>query len=1040
MTLPGENFAFNLLNDDDFFDLFSSDTDTQQSNYDCTNHENRVAHEINLLANSMNFDENNDMQYSSSEYFTVNQFKSLKRLNESFSIMHLNIRSLNRNFEGLRLLMDNSLQSSFSVIGLTETWATQGSASLYSLPGYDFIENSRCKRIGGGVALYIKQNLDYIIHNGLNCMSEVVESLLVEIRVPRSKNILITVIYRPPNSNSKDFFEYLQDLIHNPVFNNKDCYIIGDFNIDVSKFHTLNTPQEFLDIMSSASFLPLITKPTRVTNHTATLIDNIFCNINPLPESGIVLSDISDHYPIFTVIPSPFKTASNTLMDSCRKITPNKLAKLKDSLSEVDWSEVYNTLDTNASYDIFMRILTSHLDMHIPVVKNKSCNYKKIPRLPWVSKSLLRSINRKNKLYYADRIECSEQSHRKYTSYKNVLTQILRIEKRKYFTNQIFLFKHDIKNTWKIINSAINKSKSKPRITKIKHNNTIIDDTAAIANTFNQYFSEIGHNLAQKIPPTQNKFYDFLRNPNPHSLFFVPLHKNELIDMVHNLKGKKSTGHDGIDNVLLKNIIDLIVDPLVHIFNLSLNSGIVPEGMKISKVIPVHKKGEKENICNYRPISLLTTLSKLLEKVVYLRLLNFLNTHNIISNSQFGFRQQHSTSHAILSFIEKVAKAIDKFYHTIGVFLDLSKAFDTIDHNILLHKLYHYGIRGRALEWFKSYLTNRKQFVTINGQSSVMQDVICGVPQGSLLGPLLFVLYINDIQNTSNTLSFLLFADDSNVFLSHPDPDTLVNIFNTELDKLLQWIRANKLSINLQKTKCMLFSNSVENLPRNIILENTVIEVVPTINFLGLTIDNRLSWKPHVDNICRIISRNIGVINKVKFYFPTSTLLMLYSTLILPYLNYGIIAWGNTHSTYLDRILLLQKKALRVICNVSWRSHTDELFFENNILKIHDLYFHHLGQFMYKLNNNSLPLVFDAMFHTNKTIHKYPTRQSNEFHLPLTRTIFAQSVFTSTGPKFWNSLNHNIIGAPSLNTFKAKLKKFLLGFYHVSPDSPHRQP
>ena len=1023
-----ENFPFNILNDDEFFDLSRPNIVTQINDSDSPHYENLASQEINFLASDLN--EDSDIHYPSSNYITTNQFKSLEEKNDTFSVMHLNIRSLNCNFDNFRFLTDTSSHTKFSVIGLTETWLTHESACLYSLPGYDFVENSRINRKGGGVALYVNQNFDYFIHSDLNCMTEIVESLIIEIRIPSSKNILIAVFYRPPNSNSRDFLEYLQELMQKPVFNNKDCYILGDFNIDISKNSTQNISQEFLDIMLSASFLPLITKPTRVTNQTATLIDNIFCNVVPLPESGIILSDISDHYPIFSR--SSYNSNKKIISSqSFRKVTTNNLARLNESLEDADWTEVYNTHDTNTAYNIFMTSFMSQLDRHIPIV-NKRTNYKKKPRLPWITKSILRSINRKNNLYYADKIQRSEKSRHKYTTYKNVLIKILRIEKRRYFTNQLLIFKHDINKTWKIINSATNKYKDKVRITKIKFNDVEIGDPLQIANTFNQYFSQIGHNLASNIPPSQNQFSDFLNHPNPNSLFFVPVHRNELIDIVHNLKNKKSTGHDGIDNVLLKKVINHVVDPLVHVFNLSLTDGIVPDCMKISKIIPVYKKGKKDNICNYRPISLLTTFSKILERIVYVRLQNFLNKHNIISNFQFGFRQKHSTSHAILTFTEKITKAIDKFNHTIGVFLDLSKAFDTIDHEILLYKLNNYGIRGRALEWFRNYLTNRKQFVCVNDQFSSMQDMNCGVPQGSLLGPLLFIIYINDIQNSSNILSFLLFADDSNVLLSHPDPNILINTLNIELDKLLQWIRANKLSLNVLKTKCMLFSNSLDILPHNIKLDNTDIEVVSSMKFLGLIIDEKLSWKTHVDGICRTISRNIGIINKVKFYLPTSSLLMLYSTLILPYLNYGILVWGNTHSSYLERILLLQKKAIRVICNASWRSHTDVLFIENNILKINELYRYNLGQFMYQFNNNTLPKIFNPMFHKNKTIHKYPTRQSDEFHLPLTRTILTKSIFTFTGPKLWNTLDNSIKDAPSLNSFKVKLRKFLLGTSHAS--------
>ena len=373
------------------------------------------------------------------------------------------------------------------------------------------------------------------------------------------------------------------------------------------------------------------------------------------------------------------------------------------------------------------------------------------------------------------------------------------------------------------------------------------------------------------------------------------------------MKNKQSAGHDDISNFILKGVISSIADPLEYIFNKSILSGVFPEQMKIAKVIPLFKKGDKLDPSNYRPISLLSTLSKILEKIIFKRTINFFNKHTVFTNSQFGFRQKHSTIHALLNFIDKVAHAIDNHSHLIGIFLDFSKAFDTINHNILLHKLSHYGIRGKALEWFRNYLSSRKQYVSLNDHNSTLKDIKCGVPQGSLLGPLLFIVYINDFCRSSNVLSFILFADDSNVFFSHDNPNTLVNTVNFELEKLTEWIRANKLSLNLQKTKYMLFSNTLEALPLDIILDDTSLESVSEIKFLGITVDNKLSWKPHIASTCNTISRNIGVINRLKSHIPSSSLLTLYSSLILPYLNYGILAWGNTHKFLLDRLLLLQK-------------------------------------------------------------------------------------------------------------------------------------
>ena len=707
-----------------------------------------------------------------------------------------------------------------------------------------------------------------------------------------------------------------------------------------------------------------------------------------------------------------------------RKFTPENIALLQEKLDSVDWSDVYNANENiDRSFNIFSDILSKNLDSCIPLRKYRSNDYKRIPKQPWVSKSILNSINRKNRLYVNYVKNRNENTRQKYTSYKNILTNTLRLAKKKYFAEQLNQFINYIKNTLKVINSVLNRAKNRSSIAKLRVDDIIIEDNKKIAENFNLYFSQIGSNLAKTITQGGKTFHDFLTAPNDHSIFFVPTNSEELLKIVRKLKTNKAPGYDGIDNIILKHIINYILDPLVFLLNLSLQSGKVPSDMKIAKVIPVFKKGDRLCVNNYRPISLLTCLSKILEKIVYSRTMTFLQKHNIISDSQFGFREKHNTTHAILNLINNVSLSIEESCHTIGLFLDFSKAFDTINHNILLHKLAHYGIRGKALEWYRSYLGNRKQFVSVNGHESSTAPVTCGVPQGSLLGPLLFIIYVNDIQNSSSILSFILFADDSNLFYTHRDPAQLVSTLNTELINVANWIKANKLSLNLQKTNYMLFSNSITQLPNQVIFSETVmIKEVKSTKFLGITIDNKLSWKYHIDNVCKTVSRNIGIINRVKQIFPLSVLLTLYSTFILPYLNYGILAWGNSAEIRIGRLLLLQKRVMRIICNTSYRSHTDVLFRNNRILKINDLYLFHLGQFMYNLNGNNIPASFKGMFKKNNTVHNYSTRQANDFHIPKARTNFVSRNFMFTGPKLWNSLDQLLKEACSLNSFKYHLK------------------
>ena len=979
---------------------------------------------------SLDFDDDDPVHlHPLSKYITDRQFKDtlLNTKSDTFSLLHLNIRSQNKHFDDLQLFLNNPSNNAPSLIGLTETWLDSDSNIPFALQNYDYIFNNRQVRRGGGVALYISKDFNFNICNEFSISNDILESLFIEIFVPGRKSIMVGVIYRPPNGNSQDFLLQLGNFLKDPFFNNKDCFLMGDYNINLLKND--NISHDFLELFLSASFLPLISKPTRVTPQSATLIDNIFSNVIPHPESFIVISDISDHFPIFSYFSLSNSVKNGGPRPLSRRLTPENLARLGISLERVDWSEVLDNDDMNTSYECFLNILDSNMDSNIPLQRVSANNYKTTPRLPWINKSLLRSINKKNRLYYKYKLDGTDRVKRKYNSYKNTLLRILRFVKKNYFVNRLEFFKNDMQNTWKILKEAMNLVSNRNNITKINYNGHIISNPNDIVEIFNIYFSTIGENLAQNIQRPDKPFFDFLGPSNSNSIFFAPTQRQEIWDIISQLKNKKSSGNDGVNNVILKFMLPFIIDPLIHLFNISLLNGVVPDKMKIAKVIPLFKKGDKLDINNYRPISLLSSLLKVLEKLVFKRTIAFLTSYNIINESQFGFRKNHSTSHALLSFLDKVIYSFDTSSHSVGLFLDYSKAFDTINHDILLYKLNHYGIRGKALEWFRSYLSHRKQFVSLNGSNSNFHSIKCGVPQGSLLGPLLFILYINDFCRSSNVMSFILFADDTTLFYSHHDPIQLVNIINSELQKLTQWIRANRLSLNLQKTKYMLFSHTLSSLPSDIFFDNSPLEKVSNIKFLGVIIDDKLSWKFHLDKICRIISRNIGVINKLKNCLPNKSLLTLYSSLILPYLNYGLLAWGNACQTLLDKIILLQKRVIRIISHTHFLAHTDPLFFDNKVLKINDLFLYQLGLFMYDYKHNVLPAVFNSMFQFNQSIHSYPTRHSGDIHLPLLRTRLAQHSYSYEGPKFWNSLPEIVKTAPFKNCFKKRLKTYLLKKY-----------
>ena len=364
---------------------------------------------------------------------------------------------------------------------------------------------------------------------------------------------------------------------------------------------------------------------------------------------------------------------------------------------------------------------------------------------------------------------------------------------------------------------------------------------------------------------------------------------------VKNFKNGKSSGYDDISPSIVKSAIVFITKPLAYIFNLSISTGIFPDALKVAKVVPVFKKDDPHVFSNYRPISLLPCFSKILERLIYNRLDHFLTRFNILHDNQYGFRKNHSTDLALLDICNNISSSLNLNHHTIGIFLDLSKAFDTIDHGILLAKLHHYGIRGVALDLLSSYLSSRLQFTSFDSNLSGRLPVSCGVPQGSILGPLLFLLYVNDIPYSSTRFSFVLFADDTNIFLSHPNLNTLTNIFNTELIKVSNWFKANKLSLNVSKTNYIHFTKKKHNTPvTRISIDNTPILPVDQTKFLGVIIDQNLTWKHHVTKTSNQVSKNIGILRRLRNTLPKHVLFTLYNTLILPYISYSNIAWAIT--------------------------------------------------------------------------------------------------------------------------------------------------
>ena len=422
-----------------------------------------------------------------------------------------------------------------------------------------------------------------------------------------------------------------------------------------------------------------------------------------------------------------------------------------------------------------------------------------------------------------------------------------------------------------------------------------------------------------------------------------------------------------MNSIFIKKIGPYITYPLSIIINQSLSAGIVPDRLKIAKIIPLFKKKDDSIFDNYRPIALLPVVSKIMEKIVHKQICNYLISNNLLFESQHGFRENHSTETAVIELVDYLKFHIDKQHIPISLFLDLSKAFDTIDFDIMLLKLRYLGINGAALEWFNSYLRNRKQYVVYNNAKSDYLETKTGVPQGSVLGPLLFLIYVNDLNNVSPLFKIICFADDSTIIFSlcftksncifcNNRNKITTEQMNKELEKIYNWFCINKLSINPDKTKYILFKNKQRLIHNTDIpqlkLNGILLEKVSNFLYLGIYLDDDLSWTSHVNRTANKISKSNGILRRLKHTLPQSILKTLYSTLINPHLNYGILVWGFK----IDRIAKLQKQSMRIITHSYFLAHSGNLFNQLGILKVEDIFALKQMIFYKKFLNGHLPL------------------------------------------------------------------------------------
>ena len=641
------------------------------------------------------------------------------------------------------------------------------------------------------MCVYLRSSINYKTRNDL--VPDGLEAVCLEICKPNSRNFIVASVYRPPDASSAFFyaFEKMIGLIDDE---NKELHILGDFNCDMLKSVSDQPTKTLKTIYEAYQLSQLITEGTRITNRSCTLIDHY---VTSMPEkinlSGVIHTGISDHSLIYGI------RKINPIISSRKKAKKIEVRNMKrfnqhhfnEDLLAQRWEQIVLQSDTDSMWTLWKELFLEVLDKHAPIQHIR----KKSSSIPWLTSEIKKLLFDKDKKKRRAMITKLNADWDDYKASRNKVNIALRQAKADYYRNKIATQNNNPKEAWKTINSLLGRSFSDTSVNELKVNDANLTSPGEIAEAFNTYFSNVGPILANSMADSSVSFEQFVKPIQSKMLHFKLVPYSKVLNLLNSLSKSKATGLDKISGKILKAAASSIASSLTYIFNHALISSHFPSEWKVARLLPLFKKGPRNLAENYsRPISILPTISKLMERIMYDQLYEYLNENSLLSDHQFGFRKFHSTASALLDCTNSWYMNMDRKMFNLVVFLDLKKAFDTVNHDILVRKLELYGITGNALSMIKSFLTDRKQKCQLGDVITSESSVTCGIPQGSILGPLLFLLYINDLPDCLRQVSPRLFADDTNLTVAGETIEEVELAMNNDLLRIKEWLLANKLS------------------------------------------------------------------------------------------------------------------------------------------------------------------------------------------------------------------------------------------------------
>lgn len=922
--------------------------------------------------------------------------------------IHINILSLTHKIDQLRAWL---AYNDPSIITISETWLNENIPdSDINLDNYTVYRADRGSR-AGGVATYIKNNLksQLIVPK---VKPELFEGIFIKITLNVNKQLIIGNIYRPPSSPKLESVSNIISTVSS-LDESKELILMGDFNLN-----WLDTTNH--NLFNDLNLTQIIKDPTRITKTCSSLIDLILVtHPNRIINSGVLSDCLSDHCIIFCIwkISMPHLPPKYIRVRDTKSFNTDLFIR---NLQMVNWNRISLIPDVADAWDFFRAEFQQVIDKHAPWTTIKVKGH----HLPWISSDLIKLFKQRDKAFDKYKHTKALGDWEEYKRLRNKSTTQARNAKANYYKYSLTNNFNNPKQFWNKIHSLIGKSGSDTN--NIIINNEVINDPSSIADAFSLCFSQTPEVLPSLSYAHSNAAYS---QPCNSSFTFRQVNSVDVVEAIRKLSSSAGPGPDGIESKFIKLASSVISSPLAVLFNMSFTTCDVPSAWKASKVIPLHKGGDMQNVNNYRPISIINCVVKLFEKIIFDQISNYLTRNNLLSQYQSGFRKHFSTTSALLKFTNDVFNSFDNNMCTGAIFLDLTKAFDLVDHYLLLDKLHAFGFSSSTLLWFNSYLHHRRQYVSFRGARSNYASIDKGIPQGSSLGPLLFSLFINDLPLCCRDCNIHLYADDTIIYCSKPKISDINDSLQSDFDFVQQWLSHNKLLLNKKKSHAMLFqrrllSTDQNNLSLNF-LDSSPLESVDTVKYLGVWLETDLSFKTHIQRITNSLNYRLKTLYQSANCFSLQVRKRITVQLLLPILDYADVVYFNTTATCLHPIDVVYNRLCRFVLCCPYRTHHCELYEKLSWLAPSGRRQYHWLQFIFKCIHFDYPLYLKQYLVPYSSPYSLRHHDHTFLYVPQTKKAIGRVAFNVKAPQDWNNLPEHVRASNSIQMFRNAIVKHL---------------